>query len=153
VTGAGRGIGRAIALDLARLGAHIVVSDINFESACAIALEIEALGRQSLAVCTDVADEHQVEEMVHQAVERFARIDILVNNAGVVSTGPLTEITTEIWDRTLAINLKGVFLCSKAVFPWMVTQRSGKIINIASVAESAVVACMAIPVMPHPKVA
>jgi NAD(P)-dependent dehydrogenase (short-subunit alcohol dehydrogenase family) len=134
VTGAGRGIGRAIALELARLGAHIVVSDINFESACAVALEIEAVGRQSLAVCTDVADEHQVEEMVHQAVERFARIDILVNNAGVVSTGPLTEITTEIWDRTLAINLKGVFLCSKAVFPWMVTQRSGKIINIASVA-------------------
>jgi len=111
-----------------------VVSDIHFEGACAVALEIEALGRQSLAVCTDVADEHQVEEMVRQTVERFARIDILVNNAGVVSTGPLTEITTEIWDRTLAINLKGVFLCSKSVFPWMVTQRGGRIINIASVA-------------------
>ena len=111
-----------------------MVSDIHFESACAVALEIEALGRQSLAVCTDVADEQQVEEMVRQAVERFTRIDILVNNAGVVSTGPLTEITTEIWDRTLAINLKGVFLCSKAVFPWMMKQRAGKIVNISSVA-------------------
>ncbi|MFZ0589171.1 MAG: SDR family NAD(P)-dependent oxidoreductase [Bryobacteraceae bacterium] len=134
VTGAGRGIGRATALELARHKAHVVVSDINLESARSVAHEIETMGRQSLAIRADVSDESEVQEMIRQTFECFSRIDVLVNNAGVVSTGPLTEITTETWDRTLAINLKGVFLCSKAVFPWMVAQRDGKIINIASVA-------------------
>ncbi len=72
--------------------------------------------------------------MLRRAIERFSRIDILVNNAGIVTTGPVTEITAETWDRTLAVNLKSVFLCSKAVFPLMMEQRDGRIINIASVA-------------------
>jgi 3-oxoacyl-[acyl-carrier protein] reductase len=134
VTGAGRGIGHAIALRLARFGAHVVVSDIDLERINACACQVEELGQQSLAITANVADEDQVQNMIRQAVERFARIDILVNNAGVVSTGPLADTTSEVWDRTLAINLKGVFLCTKAVFPHMMAQRDGRIVNIASVA-------------------
>jgi 3-oxoacyl-[acyl-carrier protein] reductase len=121
-------------IDLARLGAHVIVSDVNLESAQAVAGEAEELGRRTLAVRADVSSEEEVDEMVSQTMERFSRIDILVNNAGIVATGPVTEITSETWDRTLAINLKGVFLCSKAVFPSMMEQRDGRIINIASVA-------------------
>jgi 3-oxoacyl-[acyl-carrier protein] reductase len=131
VTGAGRGIGRAIALALARQGAHIVISDVNLESAQAVTREVEG---ESLAVRVDVSSETEVGEMLNRAVERFSRVDILVNNAGIVTTGPVTEISPETWDRTLAVNLKGVFLCSKAVFPLMMEQRDGRIINIASVA-------------------
>ncbi len=134
VTGAGRGIGRAIALQLAKQGAHVLVSDIDPESACSVAREIQALGRRSMAVRTDVSDEPQVQMMVRQCVEGFGKIDILVNNAGIVSTGSLTEISAEAWDRTMQVNLKSVFLCCKAVFPLMMAQRSGKIVNIASVA-------------------
>jgi NAD(P)-dependent dehydrogenase (short-subunit alcohol dehydrogenase family) len=134
VTGAGRGIGRAIALRLARGGAHIVVSDINLPSAKAVAAEIGAAGCQSFAIETDVSSETQAEQLVSAALERFARIDILVNNAGVLATGSLLETTVETWERTHAINLRGVFLCCRAVFPTMMAQRNGKIINIASVA-------------------
>ena len=134
VTGAGRGIGHAIALRLARFGAHVVVSDIDVEGTNACARQVEELGRQSMAISANVADEEQVRNLIGQAVERFRRVDILVNNAGVVSTGPVTETSCEMWDRTLAVNLKGVFLCSKAVFPHMMAQRDGTIINIASVA-------------------
>lgn len=95
---------------------------------------MEDAGRRVVAVRTDVSSEDEVTEMVRRAVEHFSRIDILVNNAGIVTTGPVTEITTETWDRTLAINLKGVFLCSKSVFPLMTRQKYGSIINIASVA-------------------
>jgi NAD(P)-dependent dehydrogenase (short-subunit alcohol dehydrogenase family) len=134
VTGAGRGIGRAIALELARNGADVVISDVNLENAQAAAQEVGRIRRQSLAVHVDVSSEAEVGEMVRQTIEHFGRIDILVNNAGVVTTGPVTEITAETWDRMLAINLKGVFLCSKAVFSRMMEQRDGRIVNIASVA-------------------
>jgi 3-oxoacyl-[acyl-carrier protein] reductase len=134
VTGAGRGIGRAIAIELARQGAHVVLSDVNLQSAQAVASEVEQVGGESLAVRADVSSEEEVGEMVRQAVERFSRIDILVNNAGLVTTGPVTEISGETWDRTMAVNLKGVFLCSKSVFPMMMQQNDGRIINIASVA-------------------
>lgn len=107
---------------------------MNRQSAHAVASEIEQLGHKSAAVQADVSSEADVAEMVRQAVERFSRMDILVNNAGVVTTGPVAEITSETWDRTLAVNLKGVFLCSKSVFPLMMAQRDGRIINIASVA-------------------
>jgi NAD(P)-dependent dehydrogenase (short-subunit alcohol dehydrogenase family) len=134
VTGAGRGIGRAIALRLARDGAHIVVSDINLPSAQAVAAEIATIGCQSFASETDVSSEMQAERLVNAALERFSRIDILVNNAGVLATGSLLETTVEMWERTHAINLRGVFLCCRAAFPTMMAQRQGKIINIASVA-------------------
>lgn len=134
MTGAGRGIGRAIALELARGGTRVVVSDVNLENAQAVAQEVQGLGCESLAIRVDVSSEAEVAQMLREAVERFARVDILVNNAGVVATGPVTEVTAETWDRTLAVNLKGVFLCSKAVFPLMIEQGDGRIINIASVA-------------------
>jgi len=134
VTGAGRGIGRAIALALANSGADVVVNDINRISAQAVAAEIDALGRRSLVSVADVTDENQVEAAVTETLRSFGRIDILVNNAGIVQTGPLTGISTEAWDRTMAVNLKGVFLYCKTVFPIMMAQRTGKIVNIASVA-------------------
>jgi NAD(P)-dependent dehydrogenase (short-subunit alcohol dehydrogenase family) len=134
VTGAGRGIGRAIALALAAHGAHIVINDVNLESAGAVADEVRALGTRAFVAQADVTDEDQVQKMVADTIDEFARVDILVNNAGIVQTGPLTEITPQGWDRVMAVNLKGVFLCCKAVFPVMMARRSGKIINISSVA-------------------
>ena len=134
VTGAGRGIGRAIALALAKNSAKVAISDVDQESAGKVCAEITACGGGALAMQTNVADELQVQAMVRQCLDRFGRIDILVNNAGIVSVGPVTEITPETWDRVMAVNLRGVFLCCRAVFPFMMAQRSGKIINIASVA-------------------
>ena len=134
VTGAGRGIGRAIALALAKNSAKVAISDVDQESAGKVCAEITACGGGALAVQANVADELQVQAMVRQCLDRFGRIDILVNNAGIVSVGPVTEITPETWDRVMAVNLRGVFLCCRAVFPFMMAQRSGKIINIASVA-------------------
>jgi NAD(P)-dependent dehydrogenase (short-subunit alcohol dehydrogenase family) len=134
VTGAGRGIGRAIAIELARNGAHVAACDIDIRNAQAVAREVAEAGRDSMAAHVDVSSEEEVSAMVHEAVQRFSRIDILVNNAAIVTTGPVTEISTDTWDRTLAVNLKGVFLCSKSVFPLMMEQRDGRIINIASVA-------------------
>jgi 3-oxoacyl-[acyl-carrier protein] reductase len=134
ITGSARGIGRAIAFGLARHGAHVVVSDIDLPAAQTVAAEIEKLGVQTLAIKTDVSSEIDTQELISAALERFAGIDILVNNAGVLSTGPLLETTVETWERTHAINLKGVFLCCRAVFPTMMARRSGRIINIASVA-------------------
>jgi 3-oxoacyl-[acyl-carrier protein] reductase len=134
VTGAGQGIGQSCALELARQGAHVAICDINIKNALAVAHQVEALGRQSVALRADVSSESQVQEFVRQILDRFHRIDILVNNAGMVSTGPLSEITNETWDQIHAVNLKGVFLCCKAVFPIMLAQRDGRIINIASAA-------------------
>lgn len=134
MTGAGRGIGRAIAIELARSGAHVAACDIDIRNAQAVAREVAGAGRDSMAAHVDVSSEEEVSAMVHEAVQRFSRIDILVNNAAIVTTGPVTEISTDTWDRTLAVNLKGVFLCSKSVFPLMMEQRDGRIINIASVA-------------------
>lgn len=134
VTGAGRGIGRAVALALAAHGAHVAVNDVNLQNAAAVAGEIRAGGTKALVAQADVTDEAQVRKMVADTIDHFAGIDILVNNAGIVLTGPVTEITPESWDRVMAVNLKGVFLCSKAVFPVMMARRSGKIINMSSVA-------------------
>jgi NAD(P)-dependent dehydrogenase (short-subunit alcohol dehydrogenase family) len=134
VTGAGRGIGRAIGLGLARAGANVVVSDINLGIAESVAAEIKAAGGKSFAVETDVSNEAQAQQLVKATLEGFAKIDILVNNAGILATGPLLETSVEVWERTHAVNLKGVFLCTKAVLPAMMAQRSGRIINIASVA-------------------
>jgi 3-oxoacyl-[acyl-carrier protein] reductase len=134
VTGAGRGIGRAIALGLVGEGASVVVSDINLAAAQAVSTEIASTGGKSFAMETDVSNEAHAAQMVIATLERFAKIDILVNNAGILATGPLLETTVEIWERTHAVNLKGVFLCTKAVLPAMMAQRSGRIINIASVA-------------------
>jgi len=107
---------------------------VDLTSAEAVATEIVAFGGRSFAIGTDVSSEKQVARLVEATLEQFAKIDILVNNAGVLSTGPLLETSVETWERTHAVNLKGVFLCTKAAFPTLMTQRSGRIINIASVA-------------------
>lgn len=133
VTGAAQGIGRAIALLLARNGADIVVSDINLEKAEETAKEIRAIGPKAVAVKVDVSNLSDVEHMVEGVLEELAKIDILVNNAGITRDKLLLRMTEEDWDAVLGVNLKGTFNCTKAVIRHMAKQRSGKIVNIASV--------------------
>lgn len=134
ITGARRGMGRSHALALAKAGAKVVVSDISEEDCQKVCQEIEKEGGEAMAVKCDVSNKKEVEEMVRKTVEKFGKIDILVNNAGIAQFVPFLEMTEEDWDRTLDINLKGYFLCAQAVAREMVKQKSGVIINIASVA-------------------
>jgi acetoin reductase-like protein len=133
VTGGGRGIGRGIALELARQGAHVVVADLDFKAAGEAAAEIAASGRQSLALAVDVTVRSAVDAMVDSAIRRLGRLDILVNNAGVVSLRPLLEVTEEEWDQLFAVNLKGVLFGIQAAGRVMVQQRSGRIVNLSSI--------------------
>ena len=133
VTGAAQGIGKAVALLLARNGADIVVSDINLEKAEETAKEVQTLGRKALAIKVDVAKLDDVEKMVRVILARFGQVDILVNNAGIARDKLILRMTEEDWDAVLNINLKGTFNCTKAVVRHMSKQRSGKIVNIASV--------------------
>ena len=134
VTGARRGMGRTHALALAKAGAKVVVADISLEDCQKVVKEIEKNKGEALAVKCDVAKKEEVEEMVKKAVEKFGKVDILVNNAGICQFKPFLDLTEEEWDRTLNINLKGYFLCAQAAAKEMVKQKSGVIINIASVA-------------------
>ena len=134
VTGAGRGIGRAVALALAKEGADVMVNDVNLQSAEETADEARRIGSRALPIVADVSNRTEVVKMVEKTVETFGKIDILVNNAGIFSSVPLNEITEEEWDRMMDVNLKGVFLCSQAAMRFMKDQRSGKIVNIASLA-------------------
>ncbi|MRR09630.1 SDR family NAD(P)-dependent oxidoreductase, partial [bacterium] len=133
VTGAAQGIGKAIALALAREGANVVVSDVNLEQAQQTAMEVEALGVKSLAVKCNVADAAEVDALVKQAQDAFPAIDILVNNAGVTRDNLMMRMSEQDWDLVLSVNLKGAFLMTKAVSRVMMRQRSGRIINMASV--------------------
>ena len=133
VTGAAQGIGKAVALLLARNGADIIVADINLEKAEETAKEIQALGRKALAVKVDVGNLDDVIRVVQTVLEEFSQIDILVNNAGINRDKLILRMTEEDWDVVLKINLKGTFNCTKAVVRHMSKQRSGKIVNIASV--------------------
>ena len=133
VTGAAQGIGKAVALLLARNGADIVVSDINLEKAEETVQEVQTLGRKALAVKVDVAKLDDVEKMVEAILAQFGRVDILVNNAGIARDKLILRMTEEDWDAVLNINLKGTFNCTKAVVRHMSKQKSGKIVNIASV--------------------
>ena len=133
VTGAAQGIGRAIGLLLARNGADIVVSDINLEKAEETAKEIRGIGPKAMAVKVDVSNLSDVERMVEGILEKLAKIDILVNNAGITRDKLILRMTEEDWDAVLGVNLKGTFNCTKAVIRHMAKQRSGKIVNIASV--------------------
>ena len=135
VTGGGRGIGKAIALALARAGANVLVCGRHQETLQQTAREIDQLGRRSLAIVTDVSQDNEVEAMVQSALHEFGRLNILVNNAGIVGpTAPITAVTRADWDQTLAVNLTSAFLCARAVLPAMIERGSGKIINISSVA-------------------
>ncbi|MFD0867553.1 3-ketoacyl-ACP reductase [Chlamydia abortus] len=137
VTGASRGIGRAIALHLAESGADVVVNYAGSEGAAEeVVKEITALGRRSMKIKADVKDSAQVEEMVKQVVEEFGRLDILVNNAGITRDNLIMRMKEDEFDEVIATNLKGVFNCLKAVTRPMMKQRSGRIINISSVVGS-----------------
>ena len=135
VTGSARGIGRAIALKLAEVGADVVVNDIEAaaESLESVVKEIKALNRQSLAVIADVSSPEDVTHLIETAVREFGKVDILVNNAGVTRDQLLMKMTDEEWDTVLNIDLKSAFLCTRAVIRHMLRQRSGRIISIASV--------------------
>jgi NAD(P)-dependent dehydrogenase (short-subunit alcohol dehydrogenase family) len=133
VTGGAKGIGRAYSLGLAAEGARVVVADIVDPEPTV--KEIEAGGGQALGVGCDVSREEDTQRMATQALDRWGRIDVLVNNAalyGVLKRRPFMEIPAEEWDRVMAVNLRGLFLCARAVFPTMKAQGKGKIINIAS---------------------
>lgn len=135
VTGGGRAIGRTIALRLAQEGAAVVVAGPDERELHRTADEIAVLGQRALAVVADVRVEAQVQAMAARAAREFGRIDILVNNAAIVGpTAPAPDVAKEDWDDVLAVNLTGAFLCCKAVLPTMMSQRSGRIINIASIA-------------------
>jgi len=133
VTGAGRGIGKAIALDLAAAGADIIFTNRNKELADATQAEIEALGRQCMAMQADVADADQVDDLVKQGLERFSTIDILVNNAGVTRDTLFMRMSREDWRDVMSVNLDGMFYVTRAVIRSMVRKRSGRIINLTSV--------------------
>ena len=110
-----------------------------------------SLGCRSLALQIDVSSEVHAKRLISATLEQFQKIDILVNNAGILATGPLLDTTVEVWERTHAVNLKGVFLCTKAVLPSMMAQRSGRIINIASVAGKRGGGFLGTPVTRHRK--
>ncbi|MHB1004850.1 MAG: SDR family NAD(P)-dependent oxidoreductase [Chloroflexota bacterium] len=135
VTGGSRSIGRAIALGFAREGADVAVNYVEGAAhADEVVHEIRDLGRQAMAVKADITDAAQVEAMVVKVAEAFGRIDVLVNNAGVVMRQPFLEMSEEVWDRVVDVDLKGVFLVGQAVARRMVAAGGGSIINISSIA-------------------
>ncbi len=133
ITGGARGIGREIALLFAREGADIVIADVNLQEAGKTCLDIQALGVKALSLQLDVTDFAKVEEAINKILDKFTKIDILVNNAGITKDGLILRMSEADWDAVLAVNLKGTFNCTKAVSKVMLKQRSGKIINIASI--------------------
>ncbi len=133
VTGAGSGIGRATAVRLAEEGGKVLCADLSGDGAAATAREIEAAGGQALARVTDVADPAAVSAMVAAAVDRWGGVDVLVNNAGVNIPGLVHEVSDEVIDRTLDVNVKGQLYGCRAVIPVMLARGGGSIVNIASV--------------------
>jgi NAD(P)-dependent dehydrogenase (short-subunit alcohol dehydrogenase family) len=132
VTGAGQGIGRALALGLAREGAEVVIADINDENAASVKREIEGLGGTALAASTDVSNEDSVQTMVDKSLRQFGKLDILINNAGIFPVSSVEEMKEEDWDRVIGTNLVGAFLCSRAVAGKFLHQGSGRIISMTS---------------------
>ena len=134
VTGASRGIGREIALELARQGANVAVNFSGSEAkAGEVVDEIKSLGQDAFAIKCNVANSEEVAEMVKAVIDRFGRLDILVNTAGITRDNLLMRMKEEEWDDVININIKGVFLVTKAVTRQMMKQRSGRIINISSI--------------------
>lgn len=134
VTGASRGIGRAIALQLAAEGANVVVNFSGSEQkASEVVQEIQNLGAQAIAVQANISDSESVQQLMNAAIEQFGAIDVLVNNAGITRDNLLMRMKEDEWDEVINTNLKGVFLCTKAVTRQMMKQRAGRIINISSI--------------------
>ncbi|MFW6303035.1 MAG: 3-oxoacyl-[acyl-carrier-protein] reductase [Candidatus Sumerlaeota bacterium] len=133
VTGSGQGIGRSIALKLAENGANVVISDVAEEAGQSVVKEIEALGRKSTFIQCDVSKLDQCEKLMKESANALGSVDILVNNAGITRDNLMMRMKEEDFDLVIAINLKGVFNCCKAVARTMMKQRSGRIVNISSV--------------------
>jgi NAD(P)-dependent dehydrogenase (short-subunit alcohol dehydrogenase family) len=134
VTGAGRGIGRATALELAGMGAHVVVAEMDGANAERTAGEVRALGRQALALATDVTKAADLRTMAERTLAELGRIDVLVNNAGIYRAAATLDVTEAHWDAVLDINAKAVFFASQAVLPAMIARRRGSIVSLASMA-------------------
>jgi NAD(P)-dependent dehydrogenase (short-subunit alcohol dehydrogenase family) len=135
ITGAGSqiGFGKAIALTLAGEGCDIAVNDLDLEDAQKTAADVEALGQKAIAIKADITQKAEVKEMVNKTLDNFSKIDILVNNAGAAfGGGSFLEQEEEVWDKNIALNLKGTMLCAQAVLPHMLERKYGKIINISS---------------------
>ncbi len=135
VTGGARGIGKGIALKFAEEGCDVVVNALHIEGVKKVAGEVQALGRRSLAIAADVSNSAEVSDMVTRTIKEFGKIDILVNNAGGITggkEGAIEDTSEEDWDRVVGVNLKGQFLCCRAVVPSMKKNKYGKIINVSS---------------------
>jgi len=137
ITGGAEGIGKSYVIGFASEGAKVVIADVNLSPASALVNTLEKEGKAILAVKTDVSSMRDIEEMVQATIERFGRIDVLINNAAIymrpkAPEAPVYELEPDDWNRVIAVNLTGVFLCSRAVFPHMMKQGGGKIINITS---------------------
>ena len=133
VTGGGSGIGKAVARALASEGAKIIIAGRNAKKLASAADEIVTGGATALSVPTDVTDEAQVNALFERAIERFHRLDILVNNAGATDGGPLSGMSVETWDKVIATNLRGPFLCTRSAMRIMKAQGGGRILNIGSI--------------------
>lgn len=133
ITGGNRGIGAAAAAALAREGSGVVLAARDAERLDRVAAELEAAGARALAVPTDITNEAQVSGLFERTIERFGRVDVLINNAGAFDGGPLDELTLATWEKVMAVNLRGPFLCTREAFRIMKRQRSGRIINVASI--------------------
>jgi 3-oxoacyl-[acyl-carrier protein] reductase len=132
VTGGASGLGKAICLVFASKGAHVVVADVDLAKATEVVRQIETMGRRSLAVRMDVTRSKEIEEALANVLTTFPHVDVWVNNAGIGSRAMLDEMTEEQWDRVLAVNLKGTFLCTSIIAKVMKKQGSGRIINMSS---------------------
>ncbi|MBI2849074.1 MAG: glucose 1-dehydrogenase [Chloroflexi bacterium] len=132
VTGGGQGIGKAVAIAFAKEGAKVTVSGRTLDTLQAVTREIETVGSKALPVRADVSKKQDVQNMVEITVREFGRIDILVNNAGFTRPAMLHKMTEEDWDAVINVHLKGTFLCTQAVAPYMMEQKYGKIINVVS---------------------
>ena len=133
VTGAGRGLGRAIARGLAQQGAAVVLTARSQDELAATADELAKCGASTFTLPGDITDERFVERLFAETVERYRRLDLLVNNAGAFDGGPLDELSVETWDKVIAVNLRAPFLCTRAALRVMKPQRTGRIINIGSI--------------------
>lgn len=132
VTGAGRGLGEAIALGFAKAGADIAVVDLDYNAAQNVVAKAQELGRKAIAIQSNVCKANEVKEMVNSVISNFGTIDILVNNAGIQRRNPCIEMSEEDWDAVIDVNLKGAFLCCKEVGKILVNNGRGKVINITS---------------------
>jgi len=133
ITGGARGIGRSIAMVFAAEGSDIAICDVNLEAAEATCREIEALGRKALAIKMDVTTLVNVEEGLNKILDKFTKVDILINNAGITKDTLILRMSEADWDAVINVNLKGTFNCTRAVSKFMIKQRRGSIINIASI--------------------